>query len=292
MKILICSDGTAAADSAIALGKLLAAPLQAETTLLGIAEKSEDEKPLREALEKQANALRRERRADATHRAIRRTRAADCRSDSENEIRSRHYWRALDGRDRPVLAVGQNLRRDQIDRAAGPGRDRRMPINCAGFSFALAARNSSSKQCNSPAKLPPQSARRSRCCMSWPSHLGFTPILISLEEDVDRLLGIEIGARPQFVSAKKATRATGRKSRSAAPARDRDRSGLRRSRDRRLRSNRDRDIPCAWLVRSLHYGRSDPKHRESGGLSGVGGARRKSEKWPNIRRGVETVVWA
>lgn len=57
MKILICSDGTAAADNAIALGKLLASPLQAETTLLGIAEKSEDEKPLREALEKQANAL-------------------------------------------------------------------------------------------------------------------------------------------------------------------------------------------------------------------------------------------
>lgn len=58
MKILICSDGTAAADNAIALGKLLASPLQAETTLLGIAEKSEDEKPLRQALEKQVNALR------------------------------------------------------------------------------------------------------------------------------------------------------------------------------------------------------------------------------------------
>src|SRR6266480_5749645 len=58
MKILICSDGTATADSAIALGKLLAPPLQAEMTLLGIAEKSDDEQPLREALEKQADALR------------------------------------------------------------------------------------------------------------------------------------------------------------------------------------------------------------------------------------------
>jgi nucleotide-binding universal stress UspA family protein len=57
MKILICSDGTATTDSAIALGKLLA-PLQAEMTLLGIAEKSDDEQPLREALEKQADALR------------------------------------------------------------------------------------------------------------------------------------------------------------------------------------------------------------------------------------------
>src|ERR1041385_8431248 len=58
MKILICSDGTAAAENAIALGKLLASPLRAETTLLGIAEKSEDEEPLRQALEKQINALR------------------------------------------------------------------------------------------------------------------------------------------------------------------------------------------------------------------------------------------
>ncbi|MGH8101757.1 MAG: universal stress protein [Chthoniobacterales bacterium] len=58
MKILICSDGTAAADNAIALAKLLASPLQAETTLLGIAEKSDDEEPLRQALEKQVDALR------------------------------------------------------------------------------------------------------------------------------------------------------------------------------------------------------------------------------------------
>jgi nucleotide-binding universal stress UspA family protein len=58
MKILICSDGTSAADNAIALGKLLVSPLHADATLLGIAEKSDDEKPLREALEKQLDALR------------------------------------------------------------------------------------------------------------------------------------------------------------------------------------------------------------------------------------------
>jgi nucleotide-binding universal stress UspA family protein len=58
MKILICSDGTPAAESAIQLGGLLAGPLKAETTLLGIAEKSQDERPLREALEKQAQTLR------------------------------------------------------------------------------------------------------------------------------------------------------------------------------------------------------------------------------------------
>src|SRR5258708_7237827 len=58
MKILICSDGMPAADSATKLGASLAGPLRAETTLLGIAEKADDEQALREALEKQAEWLR------------------------------------------------------------------------------------------------------------------------------------------------------------------------------------------------------------------------------------------
>ena len=58
MKILICSDGTRAAESAIELGGLLAGPLKAETTLFGIAEKSQDKGSLREALEKQAQPIR------------------------------------------------------------------------------------------------------------------------------------------------------------------------------------------------------------------------------------------
>src|SRR2546421_8209982 len=58
MKILICSDGMQAADSVTKLGASLAGPLQADTTLLGIAEKSQDEALLREALEKQAEWLR------------------------------------------------------------------------------------------------------------------------------------------------------------------------------------------------------------------------------------------
>lgn len=57
MKILICSDGMLAAERAIELGGLLAGPLKAETTLLGIAEKSRDERSMREALEKQAQSL-------------------------------------------------------------------------------------------------------------------------------------------------------------------------------------------------------------------------------------------
>jgi len=58
MKILICSDGMPAADNATRLGAAFAGPLQAETTLLGIAEKSGDETTLRAALEKQAQWLR------------------------------------------------------------------------------------------------------------------------------------------------------------------------------------------------------------------------------------------
>jgi len=58
MKTLICSDGTSSAEPAIRLAGSLAGPLKAQTTLLGIAETSEDERPLREALQKQAESLR------------------------------------------------------------------------------------------------------------------------------------------------------------------------------------------------------------------------------------------
>jgi nucleotide-binding universal stress UspA family protein len=58
MKILICSDGTSSAETAIHLGGSFAAPLKAQTTLLGIAETSQDAGPLREALETQAQSLR------------------------------------------------------------------------------------------------------------------------------------------------------------------------------------------------------------------------------------------
>jgi nucleotide-binding universal stress UspA family protein len=58
MKILICSDGMPASENAIELTALLAGPLKAEITLLGVVEKSSDERPLREALEKQAQSLR------------------------------------------------------------------------------------------------------------------------------------------------------------------------------------------------------------------------------------------
>jgi nucleotide-binding universal stress UspA family protein len=58
MRILICSDGMDPADKPVILAGLIAAPCQAETTLLGIAEKPEDEQPLREAIEDEAAKLR------------------------------------------------------------------------------------------------------------------------------------------------------------------------------------------------------------------------------------------
>jgi nucleotide-binding universal stress UspA family protein len=58
MRILICSDGTSSAESAIDLGGLLAGALKAESTLLGIAETSGTEQPLRDALNTQAQSLR------------------------------------------------------------------------------------------------------------------------------------------------------------------------------------------------------------------------------------------
>jgi len=58
MKILICSDGTESAETAAHLAGLLAGPLNADTTLLGIAEVSDDEQPLRDVLNTQAQSLR------------------------------------------------------------------------------------------------------------------------------------------------------------------------------------------------------------------------------------------
>ncbi len=58
MKMLICSDGMPAAESAIRLGAAFAAPLKADVVVLGVAEKPEDESALQQALEKQVDSLR------------------------------------------------------------------------------------------------------------------------------------------------------------------------------------------------------------------------------------------
>ncbi len=58
MNILICSDGGSAAQGAIRLGESLAASLNAQVTLLGIAENPDEEIPLRKKLEKEEQVLR------------------------------------------------------------------------------------------------------------------------------------------------------------------------------------------------------------------------------------------
>jgi len=58
MRILVCSDGMPASENAIELAALLGGPLKAGITLLGIVEKSGDERPLRDTLERQARSLR------------------------------------------------------------------------------------------------------------------------------------------------------------------------------------------------------------------------------------------
>jgi nucleotide-binding universal stress UspA family protein len=57
MNILICSDGTPASDNAARLAGLVARPTRAQTTLLGIAEDTADEPPLRKALDREAEIL-------------------------------------------------------------------------------------------------------------------------------------------------------------------------------------------------------------------------------------------
>jgi nucleotide-binding universal stress UspA family protein len=59
MRILICSDGTDPADKPVLIAGLMAAPTRAETTLLGIAEAPQDDKPLRDALASEAEKLKR-----------------------------------------------------------------------------------------------------------------------------------------------------------------------------------------------------------------------------------------
>jgi nucleotide-binding universal stress UspA family protein len=57
MHLLICSDGSEAADTPARLGGLLAGPAKAAVTLLGIAEGTQSEERLREALRSEAHLL-------------------------------------------------------------------------------------------------------------------------------------------------------------------------------------------------------------------------------------------
>jgi nucleotide-binding universal stress UspA family protein len=58
MKILFCSDGSKQAENAVRFGALIAAACQAETSILGIAEKAGDEDSLIEALRRAQDILK------------------------------------------------------------------------------------------------------------------------------------------------------------------------------------------------------------------------------------------
>lgn len=58
MNVLICSDGTDPDDHPTRLGGVLASATKATVTLLGVAETSKDEQPLRDAIASEADGLR------------------------------------------------------------------------------------------------------------------------------------------------------------------------------------------------------------------------------------------
>src|SRR5689334_14970140 len=60
MRILICSDGMPASAAATRLGGIISRGAGAETVLLGIIEQPEDEAPLRQALQREADQLKRD----------------------------------------------------------------------------------------------------------------------------------------------------------------------------------------------------------------------------------------
>ena len=150
MKILICSDGTQSTETAIHLGGSLAGPIKADTTLLGIAETSQDEQPLRDALYSQAQSLQ----GRGVSPAIVVQSANRCGRlwiNVEDQLRPGRHWCALDRNNRALLALGKNLRSNQSYSAPWAGGHWRMQATEAFSWFALAVRNLSIKPCSLPA---------------------------------------------------------------------------------------------------------------------------------------------
>jgi nucleotide-binding universal stress UspA family protein len=58
MKILFCSDGSNQAENAVRFGAQIAAAVQAETSILGIAEKAGNQEPLLQALQREQDIFR------------------------------------------------------------------------------------------------------------------------------------------------------------------------------------------------------------------------------------------
>lgn len=129
MKLLVCSDGTAAAGEAVAFGALLAEATSAETTLLGIASGPGEKEALRRALKRDEEEVRaRGLEAETIVRS----------GEPIEEIRAE----ASAGYDLVVVGAG--------------GRDRTGPFPFSTRTYRIA------KAVEPPVVVVPEAARRAR----------------------------------------------------------------------------------------------------------------------------------
>ncbi len=202
MKILICSDGKPAADNATRIGGLLAGPSHAEATLLGITEKPSDERPLRDALEAQAQSLRADgvapeivvRAGEPVRQILNQTSTTTYDLvviGARRTGRTGLYWRSektyevIKAIPPPVLvAIGECNRLKRFLVCTGGKEFIEEAVQLTG---KVAAAVGASVTLLHVMAEPP----------------AIYADLVRLEEDVDRLLRIEIGARIEFTPAKR-----------------------------------------------------------------------------------------
>jgi nucleotide-binding universal stress UspA family protein len=188
MRILICSDGTEPANNAIQTGALVAAPIKAQTTLLGIVEESRDEPQLRQALEAEAQLLRqRDLQPEIVVRAGEPVRQILVQTSKTNYdlvvIGSRpkdevgHYWRS--GRTYEVI---KSIRPPVLVAIGNCHRLKRFLVCTGGKEFIEGA-----------IQLTGQVAAAVGASVTLLHVLAEPPAvyadLVRLEEDLDRLLG-------------------------------------------------------------------------------------------------------
>jgi nucleotide-binding universal stress UspA family protein len=188
MRILICSDGTEPADNAIEIGALVAAPIKAQTTLLGIAEKARDEAPLRQALEAEAQSLgQRDLKPEIVVRAgepVRQILAQTSRTNydlviigSRRKDEVGHYWRS-----RKTYEVIKSIRPPVLVAIGACHRLKRFLVCTGGKEFIEEA-----------IQLTGKVAAAVGASVTLLHVMAEPPAvyadLVRLEEDVDRLLG-------------------------------------------------------------------------------------------------------
>ena len=234
MNILICSDGTPASDGAAHLGGMLARATKAPVTLLGIVENPADDQPLRQALDRETDILR---RTGVPYQTV--VQSGEPTAQILGETSAKKYDLIVIGSRRRNVSGGfwQSQRTYEIIKAVEP------PVliamgPCEGISRILLC---------SGGKHFIDDALRLTGTLAAALHAEVTLLhvmaeppamyahLIELEEDVDALLssGSELGRN--LVAEKKALE--------------------------KLRvADRFRFLPCAGSIAALHHGRCDSKH--------------------------------